>query len=902
MSEPLFPPKDEPLRRDVRELGALLGEVIQEQCSGAFFDLVERARKLARAHRRGDPEADAELRAALEALPPETAAELVRAFSAYFGLVNLAERVHRIRRRVAYSHAPDTNQPRGLHAAMAALVRAGLTSTEARQAVSALRIEPVLTAHPTEAVRRSLLRKDQRIAQALVERFALDTPRELHEQVLARVRAEVTAAWQTEEHLRVRPTVAEEVEHVTFFLTDVLYGVVPRLYRELGEALDTAFEDDAGRPVTGGLVRFGSWVGGDMDGNPNVGPDTYRETLARHAAVLRGRYVDELTELHDHLSQSSTRVAISPALTARLEAYRAELPETWTAIPPRLHDMPYRVMLRFMAARLGTEEGEGGYPDPAAFLADLRAVEASLEGNQGRHAGAFRVRRLRRRVETFGFHLATLDTRQDAEVHRRAVAEVLGDPAFPERAPPDRADAIRSALASPPAAPAAPSPETARTLAVFRAVVDARRRYGPEATGLAIVSMAQGPDDALAVLLLAQVAGLSDDAGAVPLDVCPLFETVPDLAAAPATMAALAEDPEYRAHLSRRGEVQHVMLGYSDSNKDSGLAASRWALHRAQAALVTWAEDTGVELALFHGRGGSISRGGTRVRPAVLSAPRGAMKGRLRVTEQGEIISAKFGLRGLAIRTLEAQVSAMLERVAQDREASPEPEGWHRIAETLATASRATYRALVYETEGFVEYFRTATPLDVIERMHLGSRPARRRSQQGLSTLRAIPWVFSWTQSRHVLPGWYGLGAGLQAAIDEHGLEAVRATARDWPFLRVLLADAEMVLAKADMGVAASYAQLAGEAGAPDLFPGIRDAYEATVATLLEVREAEELLSEDPVLARAIQLRNPYVDPMSRLQVDLLRRWRRAGRDDETLETALITTVQGIARGLQNTG
>jgi phosphoenolpyruvate carboxylase len=897
-----FAPKDRPLRADVGRLGALLGDLLRELAPAGVYDAVETARRLARRRRRGDAEADAELERLLGELSLDDTLEVVRAFSAYFGVVNMAEQVHRLRRTMDYLRAEE-DQPGGLRAVARTLSERGTTRTEVEEALARVVVEPVFTAHPTESVRRTLLKKDQRLARALVERF--DAER-LDPVALAtldrRIALEIASAWQTDEQLPGRPSVADEVEHVLFFLSDVLYRVVPAVHEELERALEGAY----GEPVRveRPLVRFASWVGGDMDGNPNVGADTIRATLERHRELALRRYEEELRGLHEHLSQSTARTRVDDEVAERVREYAALLPGDFAAIPPGYTGMPYRQLLWLMSARLSRRgrDAEGAYEGPDAFRADLELVARSLERNRGERAGLALVRRALWRVDTFGFHLAALDVRQDAQVHRRVVGALLGDADFAARPAAERADRIAEALTAdaPPSAPDADE-ETARTLDVFRALAEARERHGARALGPYVISMAQGADDALAVLLLARSGGCVDAAGDVPLDVAPLFETVGDLESGPRVLESLASHPVYAEHLERRGARQVVMLGYSDSNKDGGIAASRVALHRAQERLVATAEARDLELTLFHGRGGSVSRGGSKPRAGILAAPRGALAGHARTTEQGEIVGAKFGLRGIATRTLEVSLGALLERTAGGDPAPGTTDEERTLAETLGTASRARYRALVHEEPAFPALFRTMTPVDVIERMEIGSRPSRRRAMSGIEDLRAIPWVFAWTQCRAVLPGWFGVGTGLEAVIEEHGLDAVRRAARDWPFLATLLADVEMVLAKSDLVIAERYAELAGDEGEL-LFPRIRAEHERTTAAVLEIREEAELLARDPTLRRAIRLRNPYVDPLSLVQVDLLRRWRAGDREDRALERALAQTVRGIARGLRNTG
>ncbi len=897
-----FPAKDRPLRRDVGRLGAVLGRLLRELAPPGVYETVEAARLASRRRRKGHHEAEAELEALLRPLPHGQTLEVVRAFSAYFGAINMAEQVHRLRRRIDYLQE-GIPQPGSLRSTALELARRGTTAEEVRAALRQIVVEPVFTAHPTESVRRTLLKKDQRLAQALVTRFSADSLDPVALSTLDKAIAlEIASAWQTEEQLPERPTVGEEVEHVLFFLADVLFRVVPAVHEELERALEIAYQEPirVERPV----VRFASWVGGDMDGNPNVGAHTLRSTLARHLELSLRRYRDELRDLHEHLSQSTTRVEFDEALLSRIQEYGQHLPNTYDAIPTRFGEMPYRKLLWFMEARLALkQDGQaGGYGLPEEFRTDLELIARSLENHAGSPAGLDLVRRLLLRLDVFGFHLAALDVRQDAEVHRRVVGALLHTPEFSEWPAAERTARIASALqAETVPTYAGDDAEVLATLDVFRALAEARERYGERALGPAIISMAQGPDDALAVLLLARAGGCMQPDGGVPLDVAPLFETVDDLHAGPEVLKALCQNPTYAQHLEARGRRQMIMLGYSDSNKDGGIAASRMALFHAQERLVLAAEQHELDVVFFHGRGGSISRGGSKPRAGILAAPLGSLHGHARSTEQGEIIGNKFGLRGIATRTLEVTLGALLERSTPGHDSQPATEAQRAIAQTLGQASRAKYRALVHEDARFPALFQGMTPIDVIERLEIGSRPARRREMKGVQDLRAIPWVFAWTQCRAVLPGWFGVGSGLTAAIETHGKSAVRQALIDWPFLAMLVADVEMVLAKSDLEIAARYAKLAGDVGA-QLFPVLQQEHQLTVATILELQETSELLERDPMLQRSIRLRNPYIDPMSLVQVDLLQRWRAGDRQDPELERVLIQTVRGIARGLRNTG
>lgn len=900
-----FADKDAALRDDVHTLGALVGAVIREQGGQALFERVETARIAAIRRREGEEAGEKDLEAAVHGLDPHAVAELVHGFAAYFDVVNLAERVHRIRRRRDYVRAGASGAPPqegSLKDTVRRLAGAGLGPADVGQLLARVTFEPVFTAHPTEATRRTLLEKQQTIGRLLVRRLDPSLTPDEERATLGRMREEITIAWQTEAHRTQRPTVLDELDHVLFFMTDVVYRVVPPFYEELADALvavyGTAGADIAIPPV----LRFGSWVGGDMDGNPNVNAETVRAALARHRALVVESYRREAIELAQRLTQTPSRVGVDAAVLQRAAHYATRFPAALAALPVRYRDMPYRLLLRLVAARLAaTHRDEAdGYVGVEEFAADLALVRESLARHGGVHAGLFAVRRLERRVETFGFHLATLDVRQDALVHRAVAGHLLGDPAWLERTSVERADRVRRALATgePPGAP--PDDEATRTLAVFAAIAECRARYGPHAIGPFIISMAQGADDVLTILLLARWGGLATDQ-AVPLDVAPLFETEHDLTAAPQVMATLLADDAYRAHLDARDRRQVVMIGYSDSNKDVGMAASRWALQQAQAALVATLQPAGIDVVIFHGRGGSVSRGGGKLMQAVLGAPPGTVRGHLRVTEQGEMISANYGLRGIALRTLERAVGAAALATALPAPTDDRAPRWHALMDEIAMASRDAYRALVYEDPRFDEYFRLATPIDVIQAMPIGSRPPSRRAGTGIQQLRAIPWVFAWTQSRHMLPGWYGLGTALEGAVRVHGESAVGDMLREWPFFRTLGDDVEMVLATADMGIAARYASLAGTLE-PVFFPTIRSEFERTVSCVLRLRGTAALLDEDPALQRSIRLRNPYVDPMSLLQVELLARWRAGGRADDDVFGALLATVRGIAQGLQNTG
>ena len=732
------------------------------------------------------------------------------------------------------------------------------------------------------------------------------------------MRLALTASWQTDETPPEKPSVADEFEHVAYYLSDVLYRVLPVFHEVFEDALQAVYGADA--PPLPPLLGFGSWVGGDMDGNPNVGAATIEATLSGQRAMVLANYRRDLARLGELLSQSSGRVGVSDELVRRADEYARRFPKAADKIKARHADMPYRRFAALMSARLAAtaQDKREGYDDATGFLDDIRLMEASLAAHRGEHAGGFAVRRLRRRAEAFGFHLATLDLRQESTQHDLALAELLGDGEWPERPWEDRAARLRQLIGSGHSGlkallqephvggtsipnPPEGSETSGRVLDVFRTVAEALPRYGARAFGPYIISMSRSAADALAVIALARVAGCVGRDGAVPLDVAPLFETVDDLQAAADTLRSLFADPVYREHLRERGDRQVVMLGYSDSAKDGGLVASRWALQQTQVQLTALAAEAGVRIAFFHGRGGSLSRGGGKTERAVIAAPRGSVDGNLRLTEQGEVIHRKYGIRAIALRNLEQMTGAVLRASLRPRAPEPREAAWRAMAAEIAAAARGHYRGLVYDRPGFVDYFRAATPIDVIERLRIGSRPSKRGQAGGVSSLRAIPWVFAWSQNRCGLTAWLGVGTGLAQAVVTHGRDAVAEMARDWPFFATLVDDVEMVLAKSDLGIFERYSRLAGAAH-DEFFPGIAAEFERTRDTILALKGTDELLANDFRLRQSIRLRNPYVDPISLLQVDLLARWREAGRPEDARFHALVTTVNGIAAGVQNTG
>lgn len=893
-----FPLKDAELREDVHMLGTLVGEVIREQGGDALFEAVETDRQAAIARRDGDAQGAKELTTRTRNVPAAEARDLVRAFSTWFEMVNMAEKVHRIRRRRQYLNE-GTTQPGGILEAISKLKARGLDLADIRRLMIEMWIEPVFTAHPTESTRRTILRKQQKIAQLLLGRLGLARSAAETRTIWERIRAEITSGWQTAENSRERLTVADEREHVLFFIAEILFQIVPIFYEEIEAALEQVYGGAARDIELPEILRFGSWVGGDMDGNPDVHAKTIRETIARQQQIIVNRYFLECQGLAEALSQSAARIGISPALQARIECYMTLLPGAGSLSPQRHDRMPYRVFLGQVMERLrATYDGRANqYESAADFLGDLNLIADSLRENKGVHAGLFQVRRLIRRVRTFGFHLATLDIRQNANAHRNVVAQGLSDPEWAARSSDERGARLREALERDEGPTSVLDASGKRSLWVLEALAHSRHRYGSDAIGPYVVSGASGVDDVLSVLLLARWADTADRrSGDVPTDVAPLFESAGALQSCGEIMMQLFDEPVYRRHLLGRGNHQYVMIGYSASNKESGIVMSRWLLRKAQEALFAAADQAGIDLTLFHGQGDGIDRGGGRTEVLVRSGPDGARRGRLRITEQGELINEKYGLRPIALRVFEQAFNALsLSRAGVIPPEHVDPR-WRGAMDMLGGEAARVYRATVFDDPEFYEFFRQLTPLDVIERMQIGS--TSRVEGGGIAALRSIPWWHAWSQCRYMLPGWFGAGSALALASEQAGQALLRDMYGQWFFFTHLIDEIELSVARADLGIAAAYEELVDEKYRR-FIPLLKGEYELTKQQLLKLRGCTQLLEGEATVQRSITLRNPYIDPMHLVQVDLLRRWRAGGRADREMLGALLATVSGISQALQ---
>jgi phosphoenolpyruvate carboxylase len=804
-------PADAPLRRDVRLLGDLLGRVLVEQEDESLLEDVERVRALARAARSGSPHDD--LIEGVASLPLEREASVLRAFALYFQLTNVAEQQHRVRRRTEYERE-ERIRPESLDDAFAKLD--GVAHAELERRVS-LRL--VLTAHPTEATRRTVLESQRRVGALLAE---LDDPRlasSRREEIDVALAAEITMLWQMDEVRSRRPRVVDEIRNGHWFFEQSLVDASEQLLAAYRRHLP-------GAPVP---LRFGTWIGGDADGNPNAGPQTIAEALERGRRLLLNRYRDEVRALAAAIGVSSRLTPVDDRLLESIARDEREQPAYAAAIGDQNEDEPYRRKLSFMWRKLDDD----AYESAEHFAEDLALLDRSLRANRGARIADGRLAALRRRVELFGFHLAKLDVR----VHARDVAN-----------------------------------DDERVRAILDAAVAARGRHGAEALDTVIVSGTESAADVERVHELLRV----------PLSVVPLFESVETLRAAPRI---------YEELLDGAG-CSEVMVGYSDSAKDAGYLAAQWEIRHALVELAAVARRRGVELTVFHGRGGSAGRGGGPTYDAILAQPQGEPPGRLKLTEQGETIAFKYGLPGLAYRNLEAALAATLLAAAPERTDVAAPAGAEPLVAELADRSRAAYRELI-EDPGFADFFRAFTPVDELALLNIGSRPARRpESAEYLGSLRAIPWVFAWTQNRCLLPAWYGCGT----AFDGADVDELRRLYAEWGFFRTLVQNLEMTLAKASMEIAHEYLALVD---GDRLWEPVAEEHARTVAAVLEIVEARDLLDRHPVVQRSVRLRNPYVDPMNAIQVELLRRYRGG---DEDAVAPLLRSIAGIAAALRNTG
>lgn len=914
------------LRRDVSYLGHVLGDTLVEQEGEELLDLEETIRALAKARRAHEAAHDVERARAtakelsdlIGQLDTEVAERVARAFTHYFQLVNLAEQHHRIRRRRDYAREGKP-QPGSLEVAFEDIARVASRERFADLLQQTV-IELVFTAHPSEAQRRTVLDKHRRLVSLIARRERAElTPAEAYD-LDGAIREEVTTLWQTDEIRQEKPRVSDEVKNALFYLEDVLFPLVPNVYAAMEQAAAKAF---GGRVELPCVLRFGSWVGADMDGNPNVTPEVAVDTALAQCARVIDLYVRELGLLGEALSQSTRRVAASAPLLDSLEQDASAMPALSRALDTTTHHEPYRRKLSFVIERLRATRGAivalrgepqkdepplpgHAYAGPDAFLADLELMLASLRENRGERAGASRVRDLLRQVSTFGFHLARLDVRISAAWVRADARAALG---LADDAP-LTCEALEEALERTGAGLQRPS---GQGMAAIDALARIRRlTFGGGAESL-VLSMTHGAEDMLAALLLARFAGLDrPGASRSEISIVPLFETLDDLGRSHQELKRAATSASYGSYLRRRGDVQEIMIGYSDSNKDAGILGSSFALYRAQQRLVAVSREHGLSLKIFHGRGGSIGRGGGPSQRAIESLPAGSIAGRFKLTEQGEVLGWKYLVPEIAERNLELTIAGVLAQTLRSDSALhvARVSEYEAIFEEAAALSVAHYRALIGDP-GFAEYFAETTPIEDIPRLNIGSRPTRRSGDRAsvaptvkLEDLRAIPWVFAWTQSRQMVPGWYGAGRALSWLLKEHGARRVRRMREEWPFFASTLDAIAVALAQADVVIAARYADLCEDkALARRMFWRIALDHGRAVRAIRTIFERPGALDAESMLARSIELRNPYVDPLSFIQIELIRRKRaHAGELPSELLRAILLTINGVAAGLRSTG
>jgi len=919
------PEKDFPLRDDIRLLGRLLGDTIREQEGEAVYEIVERIRQTSiRFHRDEDEAARKELETILNSLSRGRTNQIIRAYSYFSHLANIAEDQHHVRRSRAHAmagaHALEAPEPREgtIARALKLAKEAGISQAALQAFFASALVSPVLTAHPTEVRRKSTIDREMEISQILAQRDRHELTPEEEAATEDAIRRAVLTLWQTSILRRNRLKVIDEVVNGLSYYDYTFFKELPRVYASLEDQLATL--DPVWQNVEiPSFLRMGSWIGGDRDGNPFVTADALKQALLLQSKHALGFYLEELHCLGAELSLDERYVNVSEQVH--------ELAKASPDSSPHRQGEPYRRAITGMYARLSATASGFGHNDIARhavgdapaygsveeFAGDLSVLHRSLVSNGSGALARGRLRRLRRAVDVFGFHLASIDLRQNSDVHQRVVAELF-EKAIPGTAYETLSEEQRVALLveeiRTPRLLTSPyleySEETTKELAIVHEAAQAHRRYGQAALPNYVISKASDPSDILEVALLLKEAGLlRPREGEMAVNIIPLFETIADLRHCSRVMDDLFALPDYMRLLRSRNQAQEVMLGYSDSNKDGGYLTSGWELYKAETELVEVFKRHGVALRLFHGRGGSVGRGGGPSYQAILAQPGGAVQGAIRITEQGEVIAGKYSNPDLGRRNLEILAAATLEAsLLHSSQPAPRDE-YLKAMEELSESAYRVYRALVYETEGFERYFWESTVIGEIANLNIGSRPASRTNSRRIEDLRAIPWVFGWAQCRLMLPGWYGFGSAVKAFLDKYpdtGLALLREMYREWPFFQALLSNMDMVLAKSNIAIASRYSELVeDEALRETIFPRLRHEWEDSIETLLTIMEQETLLDKNPLLARSIRNRFPYLDPLNHLQIELLKR-HRSGDADEQVVQGIHLSINGIAAGLRNSG
>ncbi|WP_098749085.1 phosphoenolpyruvate carboxylase [Paenibacillus sp. EZ-K15] len=913
------------LRRDVRFLGNILGEVLVHQGGNELLDIVEKIRETSKSLRSVFlPELFADFKRIISTLEPDIRHQVIRAFAIYFQLVNIAEQNHRIRRKRDYERsAGESVQPGSIESAVQDLKERNITFEEVQEILESLSLELVMTAHPTEAMRRAILDIHKRIADDVMQ---LDNPtltfRE-REQLREKLLNEVITLWQTDELRDRKPTVLDEVRNGMYYFHETLFHILPEVYQELERCLSKYYPGHHWHVPT--YLRFGSWIGGDRDGNPSVTADVTWRTLEMQRKLAIREYQRILREFMKYLSFSSSIVSVSDELLQSIEKDREHVTlkkmEIW-----HNEKEPYRVKLVYMLAKMShilDENMTGGerYQSPEEFIEDLNIIDRSLRFHFADYVADTYIQKLIRQAELFGFHTATLDIRQHSQEHENAMAEILRKMNVTQnyaQLSEDEKIELLNNLLNDPRPLTTPyqeySDSTEECLEVYRTVFRAQQEFGVKCISSYLISMSEGASDILEVMVFAKEVGLfrKDNDGSViaTLQAAPLFETIEDLHAAPDIMRKLFSLPIYREAVSAMNELQEIMLGYSDSNKDGGAITANWELQVALKDITAAANEYGIKVKYFHGRGGSLGRGGMPLNRSILAQPASTIAGGIKITEQGEVISSRYSLKGIAYRSLDQATSALITASLNAR--YPEKEStekeWEEISSRISAASQKKYQDLIFRDPDFLSFFKESTPLPEVGELNIGSRPSKRKNSDRFEDLRAIPWVFAWTQSRYLLPAWYAAGTGLQSFYQgkEENMKVLQKMYTSYPFFTSLIDTLQMALAKADLIIAKEYSLMTKDDQARErIFGLIQEEFNLTKELVLKITGQQDILDNQPVLQESIRLRNPYVDPLSYLQVQLLnelRELREQEQDDPDLLREVLLTINGIAAGLRNTG
>lgn len=913
------------LRRDIRFLGNILGEVLVHQGGNELLHIVEQIRELSKSLRANFvPELFNELKTKINSLEPDSRHQVIRAFAIYFQLVNIAEQNHRIRRKRDYERSAGNDvQPGSIEDVVGQLKKRNIPSSEVQEILEGISLELVMTAHPTEATRRAVLDIHQRIAKDVIE---LDNPSLTYrerEKLREKLLNEVLTLWQTDELRDRKPTVLDEVRNGLYYFDETLFEVLPNVYQELERCLEKYYPNEHWHVPT--FLRFGSWIGGDRDGNPSVTSEITWETLVMHRNLALNKYEQFLEQLMNVLSFSKNIVEVSEELLAAVAKDRKSV-ELKTEDVWRNEKEPYRIKLTYMIQKIqntkqSVQSSQVKYATPQQFIEDLLIIDRSLRHHYADYVADTHIQKLIRQVELFGFHLATLDIRQHSKEHEQAMTEILARMGIVEdysKLSEDEKIKLLSDLLVDPRPLTSSyldySESTQECLDVYRAVQKAQNEFGSKCISSYLISMTQGASDMLEVMVFAKEYGLyrreKDGKVVCTLQPTPLFETIDDLHAAPDIIRTLFQIPAYRDSITALDGMQEIMLGYSDSNKDGGVITANWELRVALKAITEAAKSFNVKLKFFHGRGGALGRGGMPLNRSILAQPPETLGGGIKITEQGEVLSSRYSLQGIAYRSLEQATSALITAalLAKNPQDDIHVNHWETIMYGISQEAQRKYQDLIFRDPDFLVFFKESTPLPEVGELNIGSRPSKRKNSDRFEDLRAIPWVFAWTQSRYLLPAWYAAGSGLQSFYQgkAENLNEMKKMYEQWPFFRSLIDNLQMALAKADLLIAQEYATMIKDKTVEQrIFGQIKEEYELTSALILQITGQQDILDNVPVIQESIRLRNPYVDPLSYMQVQLLlelRELREQGGDDPLLLREVLLTINGIAAGLRNTG